>query len=98
MKSGEEKHLFLEGNVEIVGYGFPKPNFDSHNVTLLNRHNNNSADFVDHHLQTGSYQYIIDPDKMSPMRGIYYISQKHSYDSINIGMHIINNLISFLLS
>ena len=84
MKSGEEKHLFLEGNVEIVGYGFPKPNFDSHNVTLLNRHNNNFTNFVDNHLQTGSYQYIIDPDKMSPMRGIWYISQKHSYDSITV--------------
>ena len=73
MKSRDGKHLFFEGHVEIVGYGFPKPNFDSHNVTLLNKHNSYSTVLEDYHPRTVSYQYIIDPDKMSPMRGIYCI-------------------------
>ena len=80
MKSGDGKHLFFEGHVEIVGYGFPKPNFDSHNVTLLNKHNSNSTVLEDYHPKTVSYQYIIDPDKMSPMRGIYCIYNRDCYD------------------
>lgn len=55
--------------VEIVGYGFPKLSFDSHYVTLLNKQNvslqqNSSSD------EKNLYQYILDPDKMTPMQGI----------------------------
>ena len=66
MKGDGVKDFYEQGNVEIVGYGFPKLSFDSHYVTLLNRHN---ISVGEDQRNTDLYQYILDPDKMTPMQG-----------------------------
>lgn len=54
--------------VEIVGYGFPKLSFDSHHVTLLNAQN--ISEKAEKSLsESNMYQYVLDPDKMTPMQG-----------------------------
>ena len=69
IRAVRENSGYQESYVEIVGYGFPKLSFESHLVTLINNQNSSSEDKNSLGAKN-LYQYILDPEKMTPMQGI----------------------------
>ena len=69
IRAVRENSRYQESYVEIVGYGFPKLSFESHLMTLVNKQNISSED-RNTLGEKNLYQYILDPEKMTPMQGI----------------------------